>query len=316
MVKSLQKLLADDGFKVKSARATIALETASNLLAWCKADQNKRELNVFSEWLVSSLRRCFSSNRKSFVLRAEKMWEMFHALRTDTEFRNKWDTFCKRAIKQKATATVFQYITTRVFRDIIKSKFELEKDDAHSHSRMTLDEENALRYVSGYVCRKVQKKIEKSSHNNKDEMALLMIEFYGDELDDDATEEWTNQIDRGGLWHINNDMYLVFVIIEDEIRNYLHVKALGEINESTKKTILDALRSNEDLLSLWGMLTAHYGNDVPIEVLKQICELYVTVRGFSFATSCLELFKQQTKTQVQKSKGLRRKLQSTSSEDK
>ncbi len=91
------------------------------------------------------------------------------------------------------------------------------------------------------------------------------------------------------------------------------MKALGEINESTKKTILDPLRSNEDLLSLWGMLTAHYGNDVPIEVLKQICELYVTVRGFSFATSCMELFKQQTKTQVQKSKGLR---QSTSSEDK
>ena len=115
------------------------------------------------------------------------------------------------------------------------------------------------------LCRKVQKKIEKSSHNNKDEMALLMIEFYGDELDGDATEEWTNQIDRGGLWHINNGMYLVFVIIEDEIRNYLHVKALGEINESTKKTILDALRSNEDLLSLWGMLTAHYGKDVPIE---------------------------------------------------
>ncbi len=85
---------------------------------------------------------------------------------------------------------------------------------------MTLDEENALRYVAGYVCRKVQKKIEKSSHNYKDEMALLMIEFYGDELDDDATEEWTNQIDRGGLWHINNDMYLVFVIIEDEIRIY------------------------------------------------------------------------------------------------
>ncbi len=61
------------------------------------------------------------------------------------------------------------------------------------------------------------------------------------------------------------------------------MKALGEINESTKKTILDALRSNEDLLSLWGMLTAHYGNDVPIEVLKQISKLYVTVRGFSGA---------------------------------
>ncbi len=59
--------------------------------------------------------------------------------------------FVKEQAEQKATATVFQYITTHVFRDIIKSKFELEKDDAHSHSRMTLDEENALRYVSGYV---------------------------------------------------------------------------------------------------------------------------------------------------------------------
>ncbi len=50
------------------------------------------------------------------------MWEMFHALRTDTDFRD--NLVGKRAIEQKATATVFQYITTRVFRDIIKSKFE------------------------------------------------------------------------------------------------------------------------------------------------------------------------------------------------
>ncbi len=36
--------------------------------------------------------------------------------------------------------------------------------------------------------------------------------------------------------------------------------------------------------------------------------MYLTVRGFSFASSCLELYKQQNRTQLQKSKGLRRKL--------
>lgn len=187
MVDTLQQLLKDDGFKVKSARATSALEAASKLLEWCKGDENRRELVVFSEWLVSSFRRCLSSNHRSFVLWAEKMWTMFHDLRTSKEFRDVWDSLVVKAIKQKATATVFQYTTTRVFREIIKRKFEIEKNGANSHSQLTLDEKNVVRYVAGFVCRKVQKKIEQSSHKNKDEMALLMVEFYGDELDDDGT---------------------------------------------------------------------------------------------------------------------------------
>jgi hypothetical protein len=56
---------------------------------------------------------------------------------------------------------------------------EIEKDSGHDHSHLTLDEESALRYIAGYICRKVHKKIEKSSHKNKEDMALLMIEFYG-----------------------------------------------------------------------------------------------------------------------------------------
>ncbi len=91
-------------------------------------------------------------------------------------------------------------------------------------------------------------------------------------------------------------------IVEYEIRNYLHVKALTEIDDSTKKTILDAIMSNEDLLTLWGMSTGHYGEEVSQEVLRRLSEMYLTVCGFSFASSCLELYKQQNRTQLQKSK--------------
>ena len=73
---------------------------------------------------------------------------------------------------------------------------------------------------------------------------------------------------------------------------------------------MDAILTNDELLTLWGMLTAHYG-EVPTAVLKKISELYLTVRGLSFASSCLELYKQRYKSQLQKSKGLRRKLQTT-----
>ena len=36
-------------------------------------------------------------------------------------------------------------------------------------------------------------------------MILLLMEFAGDELDEDqGTETCVNMIDRGGLWHIND----------------------------------------------------------------------------------------------------------------
>ncbi len=95
----------------------------------------------------------------------------------------------------------------------------------------------------------------------------MMIEFYGKEED---SEEWKNQIDRGGLWHINNNVYLVFTIIEQIIRNYLHVESIGELGGNTRS--MDSILTNDDLLTIWGMLTAHYG-EVPTAVLKKISEL-------------------------------------------
>ncbi len=69
---------------------------------------------------------------------------------------------------------------------------------------LTWEEENALRYVGGYVCRKVQCKIKKSSLAHKAEMLDLVMDLCGDEVDEDeGTETWTNEIDRGGLWHIS-----------------------------------------------------------------------------------------------------------------
>ncbi len=86
---NLQKLLEDDGFKVKSERATKALKAAADLLTWCMAEESKKELDSFSDWLVTSLRKCLSADQRSFVLRAEKIWAMFHQLRTSRDFRSK-----------------------------------------------------------------------------------------------------------------------------------------------------------------------------------------------------------------------------------
>ena len=40
----------------------------------------------------------------------------------------------------------------------------------------------------------------------------------GDGLNDERTEEWTNLMDRGGLWHVDDETYDLFLAIEVELR--------------------------------------------------------------------------------------------------
>lgn len=44
---------------------------------------------------------------------------------------------------------------------------------------LTGDDENALRYVAGYMCCKVRTHFQFSSHPNKDDMMLTVMEFIG-----------------------------------------------------------------------------------------------------------------------------------------
>ena len=76
-------------------------------------------------------------------------------------------------------------------------------------------EENVLHYVAAYVCRK-------SKDKNKDVMILCLLELSGDEDNEErGTEKWTNELDRGGLWHRNDLVYSLFYAMEQILHSYL-----------------------------------------------------------------------------------------------
>ena len=51
---------------------------------------------------------------------------------------------------------------------------EISQHDHESPGRpLTYEEQNALRYVAGYIICKVQQKLETSTHPRKDEMMIL-----------------------------------------------------------------------------------------------------------------------------------------------
>ena len=103
------------------------------------------------------------------------------------------------------------------------------------------------------------------------------------------SERWMGMINRGGLWTISDQAYDIFLIMEEEIRR---MYALASNKQWCASTCSEAILRNDDLCFQWCIVAAAIEHDSSELLLQKIVDLYVTVRGFAFATSCLEMFKQ------------------------
>ena len=69
-------------------------------------------------------------------------------------------------------------------------------------------------------------------------------------------------------------------------------------------TCVEAIVGKNDLLFKWCIIAAQVEEDVSKLVLQRIVSLNVTVRGFGFASSCLELYKQAQHKTMSKTRAL------------
>ena len=166
------------------------------------------------------------------------MWGSYHRLQCSETFVHDWKTFLSAA-KMKAFPSFYQFVTHTVFRELVAIHFPVhcsESNETEHPSRpLTNEEENALRYVAGYVIRKLRERIDSSSNPRKDEMVLLLMECAGDEMDSDGgTEMWLNMIDRGGLWHVNDQTYSLFSIMEEEICRFFAATKIVTISRPSQ----------------------------------------------------------------------------------
>ena len=110
------------------------------------------------------------------------MWAAYHQLRTSVTFISDWRAFLTDSIGQKAYPTFYQFVSRTVFNELTKICYLVaEEQSTESPERpLTYSEQNALRYVAGYIIRKLRYKLETSHNCNKDDMILLLFEFAGD----------------------------------------------------------------------------------------------------------------------------------------
>ena len=90
-------------------------------------------------------------------------------------------------------------MTNELFKELIKLEFPLPTTvtqdimlDHYTTSSLTQMEKNALRYVAGYVCRKVRDNLKKPSCKTSSKNTMIQcLEQINSETDEDCdTDEW------------------------------------------------------------------------------------------------------------------------------
>ena len=102
---------------------------------------------------------------------------------------------------------------------------------------------------------------------------------------------------------------MVFNSMEKVVRKHLNPKlsTLGVV-ENTQAKCLAEILTCEDVQFHWSLISVNWGEEESQELLKMIADHWITIRGFSFASAFIELYKQQKKITVQKSKSIGKKL--------
>ena len=80
------------------------------------------------------------------------------------------------------------------------------------------------------------------------------------------------------------------------------------MDSNSKQKMIEDLMIDEAVLFNWNILSVESSDVVANKVLKMLAELYLKVRGFSYAATCLEMYKQSKRKTLQRAKGLRKEL--------
>jgi len=167
----------------------------------------------------------------------------------------------------------------------------------------TFEEENAVNYVGGYVVRTLKA-------NESDEELLHEIKHFeaGENISKAAT--WTKTINRGGLTFISKDARQSFVAIEKAVRRYFVLENVHTMDATFRERLNKLIFVDDDVQFYWCLtgVANLIGTDRADELLEICINKWITIRGFSFADSIQELFKQETKKGTTKAKALRKTL--------
>ena len=124
------------------------------------------------------------------------------------------------------------------------------------------------------------------------------------------TRAWIEQVNRGGLFEVNDIAYMLFKEIEVSLQSNLQTHLQPAIEpDSTKEKLVLFVVQNRNVQFCWYKLSVDIQDDkCSQELLREIVELWLSIRGHSIAGQWVEYYKNCTAKNTRKSKAFRKQL--------
>ena len=191
-----------------------------------------------------------------------------------------------------------------------KSEVELPMCSLEDDRTFSEVEENAIFYVAGYVIRKLIYRHQKSNDSRSKAIVSALWEMLGENCTsvnalcsfDDYVKTWTTSTDRGGLKHVSLDTFNCFKAIE-----LITYKLISEGH--SRDEILSQTFTNENVVFHWELISEVPEEAHSLKLLREVIDLWFSIRGFSVANKVFEEYKTASKMNIKGKKGIRKTLQ-------
>ena len=218
---------------------------------------------------------------KSLKVRCHKLWSSYHTVRSSQRYIDEKKELLSNAsiVSARYAAMIYQYVGHYMLKELMEPYHTTTSFSTVQHyDALTYEEINSLMYSAGYVPRAIKTKLqkEKTSPLMKD----LLI-YFDDMIDSEGvinngSRDWLELVNRGGLTCINGLTFELFLAIELELRSHFQVLQQEDIIEPATS----AIKSNEDVLFFWAILSAGWDETSATNLLDRIIHLWITIRGF------------------------------------
>ena len=316
-LEAVKAATRDEGFlRLQSPEAITGYSTATTILKW--ATVNVSLVQHHAEALIMRLKHFLKQQPVTKSLR-EKVWVNLYQYSTSTEYHQLWNSLTANA-QASPSPILYFFITHHILCELLKNEFPLVsvgQSELSTQVNISVDEEAALKYVGGYIVRSLMKKINRKHHSLKAKMILALQSFCENSHHDDSREmdeetvedlDWVSLCDRGGLYHVRTEFHCFLYSVEMVVKKI--ISNLREMKTGFTSRLENNVKQDVDVLFWWEILCAvvNVENDAACELLSEVVQHYVVVRGFAFTSKWMEQYKVNNKKNLQKSKGLRKKL--------
>ena len=248
--------------------------------------------------------------------RREKSYQLIYVMRV-SHLNDCWDSFHVALNLPQPDPLWTQTVNRLLFNQMLVAALQHngKQKDSHQeslpscHQQLGADEENIIRYMAGYIPFKLLKVYKKKDTKEAAEVVdcLSSMVQSGPEYDFYAhTQEWTKAISRGGLFEVRNVAFIFFRRIDVFMRDLLYQHLVSRTISSNDVT--EAVTQDDEILFHWDLLSGPLSNEASILLLKEIIQVWTTIREHALAKQLTEQYKHDSGKGKSKSKSFRQDL--------